>query len=161
MKQYNNDLTAEILASFNKPTFTPEQIADMADSAKAVIAEQEEINRLHPVNKIYRFATVGSLTRLGGVIRETHHKAKMQTENGEMMSIALKGDEVVYPDGTTARIATSTGQSKTYNGCGIAVVGSKLDNGDEIISTPQSGAMCIDREGLPSAKDFLADEAIA
>ncbi|EPQ7464804.1 hypothetical protein [Enterobacter kobei] len=133
----------------------------MADSAKAVIAEQEEINRLHPVNKIYRFATVGSLTRLGGVIRETHHKAKMQTENGEMMSIALKGDEVVYPDGTTARIATSTGQSKTYNGCSIAVVGSKLDNGDEIISTPQSGAMCIDREGLPSAKDFLADEAIA
>lgn len=39
MKQYNNDLTAEILASFNKPTFTPEQIADMADSAKAVIAK--------------------------------------------------------------------------------------------------------------------------
>jgi uncharacterized Zn-binding protein involved in type VI secretion len=161
MKQYNNDLTAEILASFNEPTFTPEQIAGMADSARAIIAEQEETNRRHPVNKIYRFATVGSLTRRGGVVRETNHEAKMQAENGEMMSIALKGDEVVYPDGTTARIVTSTGKSKTYNGCGIALVGSKLDNGDEIISTPQSGAMCADRAGLPSAKDFLADEATA
>ncbi|EKS7425641.1 hypothetical protein [Enterobacter cancerogenus] len=30
---------------------------------------------------------------------------------------------------------------------------------DEIISTPQFGAMCVDREGLPSARDFVADEA--
>lgn len=161
MKQYNNDLTPEILASFDEPIFTPEQIEGMADSARAIIAEQEEANRKHPVKKIYRFATVGSLTHRGGVIRETNHKAKMQTENGEMMSIALKGDVVVYPDGTTARTATSTGKSKTFNGVGIALVGSKLDNGDEIISTPQSGAMCVAREGLPSAEDFLADEATA
>jgi uncharacterized Zn-binding protein involved in type VI secretion len=161
MKQYTNELSEEIQASFNKPTFTPEQIAGIAGSARAIIAEQEETNRQHPVNKIYRFATVGSLTRQGGVVIETHHKAKMQAENGEMMSIALKGDEVVYPDGTTARIATSTGKSKTYGGIGIALVGSKLDNGDEIISTPQSGVMCVDREGLPSAEDFLADEATA
>jgi uncharacterized Zn-binding protein involved in type VI secretion len=161
MKQYTNELTAELLASFNEPTFTPAQIAGMDDRARAIIAEQEETNRQHPVNRIYRFATAGSLTRLGGVIRETYHESKMLDENGEMMSVALKGDEVVYPDETTARIVTSTGKSKIYNGCGIALIGSKLDNGDEIISTPQYGAMCVDREGLPSANDFLADEATA
>jgi hypothetical protein len=43
MKQYNNDLTAEILASFNKPTFTPEQIADMADSAKRLSPNKKKL----------------------------------------------------------------------------------------------------------------------
>ncbi|PJR64669.1 PAAR domain-containing protein [Raoultella sp. T31] len=161
MKQYTNEFTAQIQASFNEPTFTPEQIASMTESARAIIAEQRETNRLHPVIGIYRFATVGSLTRRGGIVHETNHEAKMQAENGEMMSIALKGDEVVYPDGTTARIATSTGKSKTCKGRGIALVGSKLDNGDEIISTPQSGVMCPVRRGIPFPEDFLADEATA
>jgi uncharacterized Zn-binding protein involved in type VI secretion len=161
MKQYNNEVTAEILASFNKTTYTSEQIVEMADDAHAVIAEHEEFNRLHPVTEIYRIATAGSLTRQGGVVAEKNHEAKIQGENGKMLGVALKGDAVIYPDGSTARIVTTTGKRTTYNGRGIAVVGSKLDNGDEIVSTPQSGSMCVRREGLPLAEDFLADEASA
>ena len=76
MKQYTNEFTAQIQASFNEPTFTPEQIASMAESARAIIAEQRETNRLHPVIGIYRFATVGSLTRRGGIVHETTYLTK-------------------------------------------------------------------------------------
>lgn len=161
MKQYNNALTADTVANFAKSPFTSEEIAAMNDDARAVIAEQEAFKRNHPVTAIYRIATAGSLTRLGGMVKEAHHNSKIQLKNGTKASIALKGDIVEYSDGTTAHIVTSSGKSKTYNGIGIAVVGSKLDNGDEIISTPQESVVFAVYKDVPVAEDFLADGATA
>lgn len=59
------------------------------------------------------------------------------------------------PDGTTARIISSAGSMYTQDDKGVAVVGSRLDNGDEIISTPQSVGVLLQREGEPMPNDFL------
>ncbi|WP_405424492.1 hypothetical protein [Pantoea stewartii] len=41
----------------------------------------------------------------------------------------------------------------------MALVGSQLDNGDEIISTPQGHSWLVRREGVPMCQSFLAEEA--
>lgn len=39
---------------------------------------------------------------------------------------------------------------------GSALVGSVLDNGDEIVSTPQDRLVLLSRKGMAEAPDFLA-----
>lgn len=69
MKQYNNDLTPEILASLQEPAFTPEQIAEMPEDARKIVMEQLALQQ-RPVAAIYRPAVAGSLTRQGGIADE-------------------------------------------------------------------------------------------
>jgi hypothetical protein len=57
----------------------------------------------------------------------------------------------VYADGSTARIVTGAGEGNSH----VALVGSVLSNGDEIINTPQGALLLIAREGVPMADDFL------
>ncbi|WP_240963528.1 hypothetical protein [Pseudomonas umsongensis] len=64
---------------------------------------------------------------------------------------ARKGDYVMYVDGSTAQIITGAGQ--VHND--VALVGSLLSNGDEIINTPQGGYVFIAREGVSMVEDFL------
>ncbi|MEB6380798.1 hypothetical protein MXM41_17970 [Leclercia adecarboxylata] len=40
MKQYNNDLIPEILASLKDPDFTPEQTAEMPEDARKIVMQQ-------------------------------------------------------------------------------------------------------------------------
>jgi hypothetical protein len=64
---------------------------------------------------------------------------------------AQKSDYVVYADGSTAQIVTGAGQGNSD----LALVGSRLCNGDEIINTLQGGYLFIAREGVTIAEDFL------
>ncbi|EJL01523.1 hypothetical protein PflQ2_5255 [Pseudomonas fluorescens Q2-87] len=57
----------------------------------------------------------------------------------------------MYADGSTARIVTAAGEANSN----IALVGSRLSNGDEIINTLQRRFFIIVREGVPMAEDFL------
>ncbi|MGC0864386.1 hypothetical protein [Pantoea agglomerans] len=66
-----------------------------------------------------------------------------------------EGCAVSYPDGSKARIISSAGSGYTWEDGGIALVGSELDNGDVIISTPQSSGMLVGRKGVPVPEDFL------
>ncbi|MCW1244507.1 hypothetical protein OC610_08825, partial [Pseudomonas sp. SAICEU22] len=50
-----------------------------------------------------------------------------------------------------AQIVTTAGEANSH----IALVGSRLGNGDEIINTPQEGFLLFTREGVPMAEDFL------
>ncbi|MDD0997831.1 hypothetical protein M5G20_18445 [Pseudomonas sp. TNT2022 ID1044] len=54
-------------------------------------------------------------------------------------------------DGTTAQIVTGAGQGNSD----LALVGSRLCKGDEIINTPQGAYLFIAREGVSIAEDFL------
>ena len=72
-------------------------------------------------------------------------------ENGRSVRGARKGDEVLYADGSTAQIITGAGQVNND----VALVGSLLSNGDEIINTPQDGLVFVAREGESMVKDFL------
>ena len=159
MKQYTNELTADVLTELDKSPFTAAELADMPDDALAIIREQEEFCREHPVTAIYRIAVAGCLTRRGGTGDEYNPNPdeghKIRLENGVLVSVLTEGCAVTYPDGTQARIISHAGKQNTCDGRGIALVGSLLDNGDEIISTPQSSGVFLIRDGVPMAEDFL------
>ncbi|WP_236307917.1 PAAR domain-containing protein [Enterobacter bugandensis] len=154
-QQYSNELTPAILAELAMSPFTAEEIAAMDDGARAIIAEGKELERKHSINAIWRIATVGSITRRGGIVAPVERESKLLLENGRYASTATAGDTVTYPDGSTATIATSAGATSMCNGAGVALVGSVLDNGDEIISTPQGHTYLVTRNGIASGADFL------
>lgn len=69
MQQYTNEITPEILASFNKPAFSDDQVAGMRQEWQELIAKQRTELKQHPVIEIYRIAVEGSLSRDGGILK--------------------------------------------------------------------------------------------
>lgn len=157
--QYTNALTPDILAGMDISPFTAEQLAAMTDEARDLIEAQKAFCHAHPVTAIYRLAVAGCQTRRGGVGDEFNSNPeegyKVRLSNGVMASVLTEGCAVTYLDGSTARIVSSAGSAQRYKKRGVALVGSLLDNGDEIISTPQSAGMIVRREGVAMADDFL------
>lgn len=154
MDQYTNELTPGLLADI---VSTPVSYNDLAklDAPLAAIAEREAFARQHPVLAIWRIATEGSRTRDGGVVAHVNHDTKLLLDNGKFAGIALVGDIVTYGNGRTARIISGAGSMGMYRGSSFALVGSVLDNGDEIISTPQGHSYLVTREGIDPGADFL------
>ncbi len=152
MKQYTNELTAEMLASFAQSPFTAEQLAKMDEGSQALIAERNAYNLAHPVTAAYLIATEGSLTRDGGTVFSEYNGQQIEIEDGTRLNVSLVGDEVRYPDGTTAKISTGIGNT---SGDSAALVGSLLDNGDEIISSPQGSVRRAVRAGESLPENFL------
>ena len=154
-RQYTNDLSTELLASIDRPAFSAEQLAEMDEATQALLQAQSDYNREHPVTAIWRHATVGSLTRKGGVVSSASSEGAIMTHSGEFAAMARVGDEVTYPDGSTARIVSGSGSAIECDGKGYALVGSHLSNGDEIISTPQGYGVLVCRAGETMPDDFL------
>ncbi|AOL13410.1 hypothetical protein ACVGWG_13180 [Enterobacter asburiae] len=165
MQQYTNELTSSVIASFDAPRYTDQQLSEMNVEARNLIIEQQEYARHHPITAIYRAAVAGSLTLRGGVVDESNpdpsQGMKVQLDNGQWVSMVTEGATVTYPDGTKATIITSAGQLSEWEGKGIALVGSLLDNGDQIISTPDYGLMFSFREGELMPDDFLTVAKVA
>ena len=118
---------------------------------KWLFVDQQTYIDTHPAIAIFRCATEGSHTRNGGVIQQGTGPLAFKLENGRSVRGALKGDYVLYADGSTAQIITGAGQVNND----VALVGSVLSNGDEIINTPQDGFVFIAREGVSMVEDFL------
>lgn len=152
MKQYTNELTAELLAAFDQSPLTAEQLAEMNKEARGLIAERNACNLAHPVTAAYLVATEGSLTRDGGTVFSEYNGQQIEIEDGVRLNISLVGDEVRYPDGTTAKISTGV---VNISGNSAALVGSSLDNGDEIISNPQGNVRRAVRAGETLPANFL------
>lgn len=148
---YTNDVSPEYLRSLDIPHFTEQQIAQFDEQGRTAVCEQQAYIDAHPAIAIYLCATEGSQTRMGGVIQRGTVPHEFELENGRSVRIARKGDYVLYADGSTAQIVTGAGQANSD----VALVGSLLSNGDEIINTPQSGSVFVMREGVPMAEDFL------
>ena len=111
---------------------------------------------------IWRFATTGALTQNGGKIEKTSANNLFTLEDGSEINRAMVGDYVVYPDGTRAKIINGSGSVNT-NGSGVsfALVGSQLDNGDVIVSTPQDYALLCQLDNSPAMPaDFLTPAAL-
>ncbi|ECE0486456.1 hypothetical protein KX75_19990 [Salmonella enterica subsp. enterica] len=156
MKQFNNSVTPQMLADLDKSPFSDDDLAAMDVSARHLIEQNAERDRQHPITAIWRVAVEGSLTARGGVVKVTDNNRLMDFGNGETARIAVEGDSVSYPDGTSALIVSSAGSKATHKDKGLALVGSPLDNGDEIISTPQEHLVLLSRKGIDEAPDFLA-----
>ena len=148
---YTNEVSAEFLRSLDAPHFTEERLAHFCDEALAVVRQQQAYVEAHPARAIYRFATEGSQTRDGGVVQQATSPLEFTLESGRSVRAALKGDCVLYADGRTAQIVTGAGQENSD----VALVGSRLCNGDEVINTLQGGCLLVGREGVPMAEDFL------
>lgn len=148
---YTNEISHEALRHLDDLYLEPRLLEGYGEDVAAFVSRQKAFVEAHPPIAIYRVATEGSQTRNGGTIQQVSSSLTFTLDNGWKVRAAQKGDEVVYADGSTARIITGAGK----NNSDIALVGSRLSNGDEIINTLQRRFMIIVREGVPMAEDFL------
>ena len=148
---YTNETSLELLSNLDNSSFTQQQLADLNEQALAMINQQQAYKKSHPPSAIYRVATEGSQTRRGGVVQQATSPMAFTLDNGQKVKAAQKGDRVVYPDGSTAQIVTAAGEQYSH----VALVGSYLSNGDEIINTLQDRCLIIGRVGVSKAEDFL------
>jgi hypothetical protein len=146
-----NEVSPEFLRRLDDSPFTEEQLAGFDDKVSAIIQRQRAYAKAHPPRAIYRVATEGSQTRGGGEIQQAAASLVFTLDSGQKVNAAQKGGYVVYPDGTTAQIVTGAGQGNSH----LALVGSRLCNGDEIINTLQGSVLFVTREGVSMAEDFL------
>lgn len=105
----------------------------------------------HPALAIFRLATEGSCSRNGGVIRQASSTMEITLPNGEKVRVACAGDLVEYADGSSAAILSESGEAQGQ----VAVVSSRIANGDEIIDTPQKATHLVKREGKQFSPDHL------
>ncbi|HEF4761573.1 TPA: hypothetical protein SAN82_004028 [Pseudomonas putida] len=148
---YTNVVSPEFLHELDAHYLTEERLANCCDETLAVVRKQQAYIVAHPARVVYRLATEGSQTRNGGVVQQATSPFEFTIDDGQKVRAAQKGDCVVYPDGRTAQIITGAGQDYDH----VALVGSRLCNGDEIINTLQGGFLIVGREGVPMAEDFL------
>lgn len=148
---FTNELTPEVLDSLDVSPFTEEQIAQFSEEAQAIISQQRAYLETHRPCAIYRTATEGSQTRDGGVVQQATSSLEFTLDCGRKVRAAQKGDVVTYTNGSTARIVTTAGEGNSH----LALVGSRLSNGDEIIDTPQRIGLFVVREGESMGEDFL------
>ncbi|HCQ0105530.1 PAAR domain-containing protein [Citrobacter braakii] len=150
MQQYTNEITTEIRESLSQPLYDENLLSGCDNKTREELEKINKRKASRPLAYIFRFAVVGSLTRKGGIIRHTSGSC---TAGGYPM--ARVGDKVVYADGSETIIVSGAGEARIIQGASAALVGSMLDNGDEIISTPQSGVKLVFREGDILPRGFL------
>jgi uncharacterized Zn-binding protein involved in type VI secretion len=90
----------------------------------------------------YLFVTVGSRTKDGGHVTRVSTKAEY-----EGMALARVGDIVTYDDGSEASIIDGAGFAAAWEDKPLALVGSRLSNGDTITETLQDGFGISVRDG--------------
>ncbi|WP_421721596.1 PAAR domain-containing protein [Acinetobacter guerrae] len=76
------------------------------------------------------------------------------------LSIARVGDDVIYTDGTIAKIILGAGRVCMVDGIAAALVGSHLDNGDEIIDSPNHTVAIHIFKGEKLPEGFLATKGV-
>ena len=122
-------------SSMTSPTFLhqlpEEQLKKLSQNDIQKIQQAEQLYWDHkPYTKFYA-AFNGAKTKKGGLIR-----ASTDTYKVKGISLALVGDEAIYADGSTAKIISGAGSAITVHDRSAALVGSPLENGDEIIDSP-------------------------
>lgn len=120
---------------------------------------QDDIQKIHQAEQLYwndkpytKFYAVfnGAKTRDGGLIR-----ASTDTYKVKGISLALVGDEAIYADGSTTKIISGAGSAITVHDRSAALVGSPLENGDEIIDSPITSHVLRLYHDAALPKDFM------
>lgn len=116
------------------PTFLQEipqkQLQKLSPDDIQQICKAEQLYWNNKPYTAYCAVSHGSKTKNSGLIR-----ASIMTFKIKGIAFAVVGDEAIYPDGSTAKIISGAGEALTVNGHPAALVGSRLENGDEIIDT--------------------------
>jgi uncharacterized Zn-binding protein involved in type VI secretion len=91
----------------------------------------------------YALATIGSRTSLGGEVIASGGKGIGEDE----YRLARVGDRVRYADGSESVITSGAGHASTIGSYPVALVGSHVANGDEIVATLHSMGEIVVRAG--------------
>jgi uncharacterized Zn-binding protein involved in type VI secretion len=100
--------------------------------------------------RTYLFATVGSTTERGGRVTRVSTTATIDGKG-----LAVVGDIVSYEDGTEAAIIDGAGFAAIWGDKPVALIGSRLSNGDRITTAAQHefGISVGDDESIPGLFD--------
>jgi len=153
---HTNQTTAQFLQKLDEPPFSEEQLSTFSPSDIELLRKNQAELAANPAIGIRRVATEGSQTRRGGKVSKGSSVMTFTLENGEEVTAAITGDPVEYPDGTIAHIVTGAGKGNSD----LALVGSRLDNGDEVINTPQDICLLVMRKSDSWDSDFLPDVGV-
>lgn len=100
---------------------------------------------------IYYVAVHGAKTQNDGLVNASCTNTKIKG-----LSIARVGDNVIYADGTTSKIISGAGTTCIVDGAPVALVGSRLENGDEIIESPNTTIAIRIYKDQPLPQNFLS-----
>lgn len=110
-----------------------EQLEKLSKNDIQKISNAEQLYWNNKPHIIYYVAVHGAKTQNDGLVNVSSTNTKIKG-----LSIARVGDEVIYADGTTSKIISGAGTACIVDGSPVALVGSRLENGDEIIESPNN-----------------------
>ncbi|EPF6519047.1 PAAR domain-containing protein [Acinetobacter baumannii] len=110
-----------------------EQLEKLSKNDIQKISNAEQLYWNNKPHTIYYVAVHGAKSQNGGLVNASSNNGKIKG-----LSIARVGDEVIYADGTTSKIISGAGTACIVDGAPVALVGSRLENGDEIIDSPNT-----------------------
>ena len=130
-----------------------EQLEQMSQEDIDQTIKAEQLYFEHRPKNIYYLAVNGAKTKNDGLVKAS---ATQHTIGG--LAIARVGDEVIYTDGTTSKIISGAGIACVVDGLSVALVGSRLENGDEIVDSPNNSVVINIFKGDKAPQGFLVSE---
>lgn len=127
-----------------------EQLETLSESEIQEIYNIEQAYWNNKPHTIYYVATHGAKSRNDGLVNASSHAVKVAG-----LSLARVGDEVIYADGTTSKIISGAGAVCSVDGASVALVGSRLENGDEIVESPNNSILIRIFKDQPIPENFL------
>ena len=101
----------------------------------------------------YYLAVNGVKTKQGGLVKASSDVWKVKG-----LSIGRVGDDVIYADGTISKIISGAGDVCIVDGASVALIGSRLENGDEIVDSSATGITIRIFKDQPTPKNFLSHD---
>ena len=110
-----------------------EQLQQMSQEDIEQTLKAEQLYFDHKPHGTYYLAVNGAKSKNGGLVKASFDQSKIAG-----LSVARVGDDVIYADGTSSKIISGAGKSCVLDGKSVALVGSRLENGDEIVESPNN-----------------------
>lgn len=130
-----------------------EQLEKLSENDIQQISNAEKLYWNNKPHVIYYVAVHGAKTQKDGLVNASSNNGKIKG-----LSIARVGDKVIYADGTTSKIISGAGTACIVDGSPVALVGSRLENGDEIIESPNTTIAIKIYKDQPLPQNFLSHD---
>lgn len=127
-----------------------EQLEKLSENDIQQISNAEQLYWNNKPHTVYHIAVHGAKSKNGGLVNASSNVGKIGG-----LSIARVGDEVIYSDGTTSKIISGAGTACIVDGSPVALVSSRLENGDEIIDSPNTTIAIRIYKDQPLPQNFL------